>query len=410
MGQSAQSAVAVAPAAEARGPASRGPATGHERYLAVRTFASLDGLRALSILAVIWHHAAIGRLGWGWLDRRGFLGVDLFFVISGFLIVTLLLRERRRTGGLSLSRFYARRTLRIFPLYFGVIGALAGAVLLLGGESQTRAAFAHDLPYLLTYTANWVPMLSLMAIAWSLAAEEQFYLLWPPLEKYLSRGAVLTVLGAFLLANEVVACVHLRDDLGLPAQFPPLDATLAPICLGVALAHLLHSPRGYAWARVCLGHPAAPVACLAGLVLVVGAAPWPDITGLPRLSMHLLMVALVGACVLREDHALRPLLALRPLARIGVISYGMYLLHVFALHAATVAAGRVGWTDPLVVFSVCLLLTLAAAEVSYRFYETPFLRLKALFAARRRPAAVPEGVGVLEPAEPVGLRGHGAVA
>ncbi len=358
----------------------------HEAYLGVRTFASLDGLRCASILAVIWHHTAIGRLGWGQVDRRGFLGVDLFFVISGFLIVTLLLRERKATGGVSLGRFYARRSLRIFPLYFGVIGALAAASLLLSDTSKTRTTFAHDLPYLLTYTANWVELLSLMAVAWSLAAEEQFYAIWPPLEKYLPRWALLGTLAAFFFAIEIVQCGRLADDLGIPARFPPLDGTFASICLGVGLAHVLHNPRGFAWAARWFGHRGAPVVWMAVLILLVVIAP-ADMSGFPRLAIHLAMTGLLCACVVREDHVLRPLLAFRPLARIGVISYGMYLLHQFARHGADTAMQRAGFSDALLLFALCLLLTIAAAEISFRFYETPFLRLKALLASRRAASA-----------------------
>lgn len=98
------------------------PSNAHADFLRQRTFGSLDGLRAISIIGVVWHHtgADTGLRGM----TRGFLGVDLFFVISGFLIVSLLLRERRRTGAISLRAFYARRLLRIFPLYYGVLGTL----------------------------------------------------------------------------------------------------------------------------------------------------------------------------------------------------------------------------------------------------------------------------------------------
>src|SRR4051794_13366260 len=92
--------------------------TAHEIYLGTKTFGSLDGLRAASIIAVLWHHAARDAGPRSILVGRGFRGVALFFVIRGFLIATLPLRERRRTGTISLGRFYARRFLRIFPPYY----------------------------------------------------------------------------------------------------------------------------------------------------------------------------------------------------------------------------------------------------------------------------------------------------
>ena len=94
----------------------------HGEFLARRYFSSLDAFRCGSILAVVWHHTS--RASRGSRSDRGFLGVDMFFVISGFLIVTLLLRERDRAGAIALGRFYARRALRIFPIYYGMLAAL----------------------------------------------------------------------------------------------------------------------------------------------------------------------------------------------------------------------------------------------------------------------------------------------
>jgi Acyltransferase family len=96
------------------------PTTPHQRYLLTKYFPSLDGLRAISILAMVWYHAPELRLVW----RTGFLGVHLFSVISGFLITTLLFREKSETGKISLKKFYIRRTLRIFPAYCLTLGLL----------------------------------------------------------------------------------------------------------------------------------------------------------------------------------------------------------------------------------------------------------------------------------------------
>src|ERR1700733_1134905 len=113
------SELSVTPARVPANPAvtSSGP---YSAYLATRTFASLDGLRALAVLGVLWYHTTEDLPPWPAL-RRGFLGVDFFFIISGFLIVTLLLRERRSSGTISLRNFYTRRSLRIFPAYWTML-------------------------------------------------------------------------------------------------------------------------------------------------------------------------------------------------------------------------------------------------------------------------------------------------
>src|SRR5262245_42024739 len=95
----------------------------YDEFRSRKTFASLDGIRCLSIVAVIWHHSVVG-VPWLPGTERGFLGVDMFFVLSGFLIVTLLLRERDKTGAISMREFYARRALRIFPPYYALLAVL----------------------------------------------------------------------------------------------------------------------------------------------------------------------------------------------------------------------------------------------------------------------------------------------
>ena len=219
----------------------------HATFRAERSFKSLDGLRCLCIVAVIWHHA--GSKGHGWPPLNlGFLGVDLFFVISGFLIVTLLLRETERQGTISLSKFYVRRTLRIFPLYYGVIVGLAIMYAFFRKDSQFGVRFVGELPYYLTYTAN-IAVVS-FGIVWSLAAEEQFYLLWPPVEKYV-RKHIATILIILIVINQLVNFHHV-DSLVTTVvgnaewmKLNMLQVTFTPILLGIGAAHLLHDKKGF---------------------------------------------------------------------------------------------------------------------------------------------------------------------
>ena len=350
-------------------------------FMRTRMFGSLDGLRCLSILAVIWHHTKGDALHWLPGSNRGFLGVDLFFVISGFLIVTLLLRERTATSSISLLNFYGRRTLRIFPAYYGLLAALSG-FFLVAQHSNSAQAFFAELPYHATYTSNFIVATSFMGISWSLATEEQFYLLWPPIEKFLGRW-VLPTLGLVLVANQLVnfriadpwlmqAFGVVHDDLDI------LQATFTPICLGVGLAHLLHRERGFALASRFLGLRAASMSCLLLLVLL-GNLPSEDISGWQRLAIQLTMAALVCSCVVREDHGLRQFLTWAPIKRIGAISYGMYLYHVVAIYFAqkfwTDFGGQLSW----VKFALAAIITIAIAELSFRFFEKPVLTLKRYF-------------------------------
>jgi peptidoglycan/LPS O-acetylase OafA/YrhL len=307
--------------------------------------------------------------------------VDLFFVISGFLIVTLILRERTATGSISLRNFYGRRVLRIFPVYYGLLAALSVFFLAFPRLTSAHPFFA-ELPYDASYSSNLIVPISLMGISWSLATEEQFYLLWPPVEKFLGR-LVLPILGAVVVANQLinlrVADPWLRQVFGVSHDdLYILQVTFTPICLGVGLAHLLHSERGFARAARFLGSRAAAPCCMALLVLVANL-PSRDIAGGQRLAVQLSMAALVGSCVVREDNGLRRFLTWPPIKRIGVISYGMYLYHIVARHIADWLVVGFGGRSPWLEFLLCLVMTICVADLSYRFVEQPVLSLKRYF-------------------------------
>lgn len=353
----------------------------HGAFLANKHFGSLDGIRALSVAAVIWHHSPPETHAG--LPARGFLGVDMFFVLSGFLIVTLLLREKVRNGEISLRKFYIRRTLRIFPVYYGLILALTVAFLLAPSTSSNKASWFAELPILLFYLANFVETTSVLAHAWSLAAEEQFYLIWPSVERFSERFAYI-VLGVAIAVSQVL---HFRliDYLipgfseHVPAQMF-LQATFTPILLGVALAHGLHGNVGFERAYRYLSPAWAPPTLLALLLAVIALTP-NDMTGWPRLLTHFVMVAFLASCVVREDHGLAAMLKWPPFVRLGVVSYGVYLFHMVVAHVVVVILSKVGLSFRPLSFLLILLGTWLMAEVSFRFYEMPFLRLKTRFQA-----------------------------
>jgi peptidoglycan/LPS O-acetylase OafA/YrhL len=347
-------------------------------YRGARYFPSLDGLRCLSIAPVVWHHSTPrpleGVLG------RGPLGVDLFFCISGFLITTLLLRERAAAGTVSLSQFYARRTLRIFPLYYAVLGLHVAYAILLPHALPERAHFFKSLPALSTYTSNWlvdyaVAYPVIFAFAWSLATEEQFYLWWPWVLRLATRARwpaiFMTALFAIDQACEKGLFAPWIADGSL--AFRMLTSIATPICLGALLAIALSNERAFApLCRLLGARSSAPVA-LAVLAMLIA---W---SGTPILLIHLAMAALVGACSIRQDHGLVRLTDPAPIRHVGAVSYGMYLFHVGVIGA--VKWIMPGWHPAWLIFLVAFPATVAAASVSYRFFERPFLRLRDRFRA-----------------------------
>lgn len=340
----------------------------HARFMAQRRFGALDGLRALSIIAVIWHHTAPSWASRALVDA-GTQGVTLFFAISGFLITTLMLRERERSGRIDLPAFYARRALRIFPLYYLTVLLYIALVFAVERHTAAGRAFFDNLPYFATYTSNlFVPLDGrvIFYFSWSLAAEEQFYLLWPLLLS-LCRN---TRQAALLLGTVIVVCI-----VGHVAQNRFLSAVPLAILAGALLAVGMHRRRAYAHLHRLFGSDACLLVII--LLLAVSLASAQPFNFLNAL----LCAGLVACCVIREDHLLAGALALRPLAYVGSISYGMYLLHMLSksLVVKLLAFARLP-VEGIHVFALTLVVAIAVATLSFRYFESIFLRVKTRYA------------------------------
>lgn len=382
---------AAFPRPEAGRPAA-GAGSAAAAYAAFRhrsRFSSLDGLRFFCIFAVLWHHSPVygAMADPPALLTRGFLGVDFFFVLSGFLITTLLLREEDRDGSFSLRGFYRRRLLRIVPVYFFLVTALSAYYLLVKGAWH----YAPLVPFYYLFLANFLPQaIPLLYPTWSLSVEEQYYLIWPLLLLLMPRRAVLPVLGGLVALNVLgvmgLLGVDRGPDIGLLHIALP-NATYAPILMGSALAVALDGPRGFALLYRLLGHRLAPIWTLAVLLVIVALGP-PDLRGLPDLAIHLAMSACLASLVLRDDHVLRPLLTWRPVARVGEVSYGIYLYHLVGLHFGMSLAARLPGAmaaNPWAVLVIYIAVSIAIAELSYRTLEAYFRRFRHR-PARRVPA------------------------
>ena len=348
----------------------------HKLYKQKKVFGGLDGLRFLSISAVIWHHS-VGSLSSFTLTQYGFLGVDLFFVISGFLIVTLLLRERDKNGSISLRSFYIRRSLRIFPLYYGFILGLAAIYYFLYNQSEFGIGFLNELPIYLFYLANIFPVS--LNILWSLASEEQFYLVWPFIETYLEKHIFILIYSC-LIVNQLFNFYHkeISEWMGIE-DMSIFQTTFTPILLGVLLAHLLNNKPSFRLIAPWIRSYYCSLLWLFGLIITCSLLP-NDISGMPRLFVQIIMTLLVGSVVINENNVLMPLLLFPPFARVGVISYGVYLFHIHGIVIAEKLLQKVGIEQGLIVFIFGYSITILIAETSYRLYEMPFLKLKARFS------------------------------
>lgn len=347
-------------------------ALSHRTYLDRAQFPSFDGLRALAILPVVFHHATPAPLEG--LLGRGPLGVDLFFALSGFLITNLLLREKEASGTVRLGAFWARRALRIFPLYYGVLAIFALHAVFLREPGPVRDHFLRSLPVHVTYTSNWlldtsVPHSIVFGFGWSLATEEQFYAVWPLVVRFARRTSTAAVFMVLVLVvDQLTERGYASALLGGGVLFRAVRSISTPIALGALLALGLRTRLGFRLLAPALARRSSSLFALGGLAYLA----W---SGGSLLLAHLSMVALVGACALRTDHLLGWLFE-HPAARfIGVRSYGLYLLNVPAAVATKRALGE---SAPLaLVFAVTLALGLVFAHLAHLLGERPLVATRA---------------------------------
>lgn len=388
---------AILPAGETR---TRHFGTGH--------LVPLDGLRGIAILAVMASHLfAVNYAGssapvrvLGRIFYYGWMGVDLFFVLSGFLITGILVDSREGAG--YFRNFYMRRVLRIFPLYYGVLFLLLALTPVLG--IQWHGIFVPLLLYLQNfqefnrYTFSLSPDISLNHM-WSLAIEEQFYLLWPLLVYVARTRRRVLVLALCLSAVALGLRVLLMAVWGNAyAAHHSMFARADSLLLGAALAMLFRDRE--MWPRVLRWAPWAFAGC-AGLVLLSLGAGGVRVFASQYwvFCLRFSVVAVASAGLLAWS--LRPgvvasVFSVRVLRFFGKYSYGLYVLHMtFLPLLSRVGRAALFALYPSKAFAVAgtaalvLLLSCAAAWLSFQLYEKPFLRLKRFFdySAPTRPVS-----------------------
>jgi peptidoglycan/LPS O-acetylase OafA/YrhL len=357
--------------------------------------AGLDGVRAIAVTLVILFHLTPGT------TVGGYLGVDVFFVVSGFLITSLLLRERADSGRVLLGEFWARRARRLVPALGMLLLVCCGAAALIGGDVLVKLGL--QLFGAATFSSNWLLLASgssyfgdsmpeLFRNLWSLAIEEQFYLVWPLLLLlFLVRmPRWLRVSGVALLAAvSAIAMAALWTRADSTRAYYGTDTHAFGLALGGVLAFLAISwPRhALAWprtARTALGI-SGPIALTALLVVASAMPANQPFVFRGGLVIVVVLTAIVIATLLVPGTPLARLLELRVLRWVGARSYGLYLWHwpvfvlvVSALHGWP-RGGGAGWA----LGGIAVVITVGAAALSYRLIEQPIRRLGFRQALRR---------------------------
>ena len=370
------------------------PYEANRRYI----LPGLDGLRAIAVLLVIVYHF------WPTVLPGGMIGVDIFFVISGFLITSLLLREGALNGRIALGSFWVRRARRLLPAIALMILVLGPVSLIVGGDIQVN--LGRQLLGAATFSSNWISIFAgndyfaqtspeLFTNFWSLAVEEQFYVLWPLLivasglllgRRWRHFSAVM-VLG--ILASLGAAAFLLMNGTPISRIYYGTDTHLYGLLLGALLAFArpwsLYPPMGkkavyrvaqpfglIAFTRVMVSWLSL-FALIPYAILVPesapGAIPW-GLFGASLLALGVIQ-GMLPDMLAGASEALRRLLNFAPLRWVGERSYGLYLWHwplAVVMHYV-LGADR----SPLVNVGV-LAATFAIAEMSYRWVETPIRR------------------------------------
>ncbi|MEI8002044.1 MAG: acyltransferase family protein [Actinomycetes bacterium] len=344
---------------------------------------ALDGLRAVAVMSVVAYH-----FGAGWLTG-GFLGVDTFFVLSGYLITSLLLLEWRRSDTINFGGFWARRARRLLPALFLVLLVIAlwGRIVL---HPDQWGALRADSLWTLFYGANWhfiwsgqsyfTPEPSMLRHGWSLAIEEQFYLVWP-LVVYAclrcSKGRHVALAAACVVGSVAsIALMWSRFHPGLdPSRvYYGTDSRASQLFIGALLAIVLvHWGPKATWSRLII-----QVLGVLGAV-AMAMAYWRLTDRSPFLyrggfTLFAIVVVLVITAIIQESrNPLRALLCLRPIRWIGAVSYGVYLWHwpiAVALSPARLASW--GWAiDGWELAVVRLTATFVIAALSFSLVEKP---------------------------------------
>jgi peptidoglycan/LPS O-acetylase OafA/YrhL len=351
-------------------------------YMGLKRFAGLDGLRAIAALMVVEQHLANDFLGF--ID--GFGGVYIFFVLSGYLITTLLLREEAKYQTISIKAFYIRRTFRIFPIYYLVLGLYCFLIFVAPIEelASKQREMARNLPLYIFYMGEFVGFRSAgFGHAWSLGIEEKFYLFWPLIGfvglRYANRQwriALIMALAILLLSIYVIY----NPGNGFVGYYL--------LSIGCLLAAMLNNEYWYQRLRSLINSFIGPFFIVVSFAIIYILRPDYEIlvTIFPLATALIITLAVIG------NGKFAATMDLSPLAFCGRISYGIYLIHSLAIGAVQFVIKPVDdnfWNNVL-IFTSSVLLSVFLAWLMYKWIEQPLTIYGRKLAANvKRPQPKP---------------------
>lgn len=371
-------------------------------------FPNLDGLRFLSFFVVFlfhWYMTVYPYInstnpgaseGIRFLFQYGSLGVNFFFVLSGFLITYLLIRERELTGTIHVGNFYVRRILRIWPLYYlclGIAFVLFPMLKQMGGESYVERVnewyyviFAANFEYMRIWPLH--PEAVLVSVLWSVAVEEQFYLTWPLIlrlvpMKFYKYVFILIMVGSLLFRSFYTG----DNDHDYAVRYFHTFSVIGDMALGGLLAWLCSFPNKFLGWVTNMRKPAIAL-IYTGAVLLSLFKSYIFPAGIPIIFERLVIGTFFGLIILEQNFAVNSFFKVgrwKLISKLGTYTYGLYCLHLLAIYISTKIVLKLGWDQRMLSTAfaqaiIALPLSLVISIASYHLFEKWFLQLKDRFA------------------------------
>jgi peptidoglycan/LPS O-acetylase OafA/YrhL len=371
-------------------------------------FPNLDGLRFVSFFVVFLYHSLLSILSYlkdasprvysvvDFLFKHGNLGVNFFFVLSGFLITYLLIKEKEFTGRIHVPNFYVRRILRIWPLYYlcVIVGFIGFAMLKkMSGEPVMENANPW---YYIFFGANFdimhtwpeKPDALLLSVLWSVAVEEQFYLTWPLILSIVPLRKFRYVFPSIILFSLIFRSFFTGgDDHDFAVRYFHTFSVIGDMALGGLFAYLVSYENKFKTFITNMSRPMIIMIYVFTLVFTL----FKDYIFVPGIAVafeRIVIAALFGMIILEQNYSKNSFYKmgkLKTISNLGIFTYGLYCLHFLGLYFAIKVMNSMQLNGSLnaVAFSMillALLLSIGISLMSYHFYEKWFLRLKDKFA------------------------------
>ena len=371
-------------------------------------FPNLDGLRFFSFLAVFLYHCYLSFFSniqssapgfYNTIEfffRHGYLGVNFFFVLSGFLITYLLLREKELNGTIHVGKFYVRRILRIWPLYY--LCLIIGFVLFpmirqFSGESTLESAnpwyyalFLANFDYMHTWPVK--PEAILLSVLWSVAVEEQFYLTWPLLLKMIARKFYPYIFPSIILLSLLFRSFYTGNtEADHAVRYFHTLSLIGDMAVGGLFAYLLSFENRFYRFTVSMPRLLIVVIYIVTF-LVVLFKNYLFPCGVPVVFERLVIAILFGMIIAEQNFSQHSLFKMgnhKIVSRLGIYTYALYCLHLLGMYAMVKVTGLLhlsleNWMVATGISVGALLLSIVISYGSYHLFEKWFLRLKDRFA------------------------------